>query len=167
MTNLVGLGGCESSGTLPIFAVSSRLISSLLLPDFRLGQPKPSEFLWYGGTAKSYCVVRHLHRRVRSFLVSVVEFSAYLCLHQSILTVLLMMFRIKGSILIGIFVTSIISWPRSTPVTFFPNTATGDQLFDFFKQVVTWHPLKHTGNALDVSMSPLLRVANIDKGMLV
>jgi len=66
-----------------------------------------------------------------------------------ILTVLMMMFRIKGSILIGIFVTSIISWPRSTAVTYFPNTATGDQLFDFFKQVATWHPLKHIGNALD------------------
>jgi AGZA family xanthine/uracil permease-like MFS transporter len=78
-----------------------------------------------------------------------------------------MMFRIKGSILIGIFVTSIISWPRSTPVTYFPNTTTGDQLFDFFKQVVTWHPLQHTGNALDVRMFPLLRVANIDKGILV
>ena len=29
MTNLVGLGGCESSGTLPIFTVSCHLVSSL------------------------------------------------------------------------------------------------------------------------------------------
>ena len=86
---------------------------------------------------------------------------------QSILTVLLMMFRIKGSILIGIFVTSIISWPRSTPVTYFPDTATGDQLFDFFKQVVTLHPLKHTVNVLDVSMFPLLGEVTIDKEMRV
>ena len=137
-----------------------------LLPDFRLDQPNPSEFLSDGGAAESYCLVRYLHRRVRSFLVSIVEFGAHLHLHQSILTILLMMYRIKGSILIGIFVTSIISWPRSTPVTYFPDTATGDQLFAFFKQIVTWHPLKHTGNALDVSMFPFLRAATIDKGML-
>ncbi|KAG9312542.1 permease family-domain-containing protein [Chiua virens] len=66
-----------------------------------------------------------------------------------ILTVFLMMYRIKGSILIGIFVTSIISWPRDTAVTYFPHTQSGDQLFDFFKQVVTWHPLQYVGNALD------------------
>ncbi|KAG1815350.1 permease family-domain-containing protein [Suillus variegatus] len=43
-----------------------------------------------------------------------------------ILTILLMLYRVKGSLLIA-----------------------GDQLFDFFKQVVTWHPLQHIGNALD------------------
>lgn len=65
------------------------------------------------------------------------------------LTVLLMIFRVKGSLLIGIFLTSIISWPRDTAVTYFPHTASGDQLFAFFKQVVAWHPLQHIGNALD------------------
>ncbi|KAI6012211.1 permease family-domain-containing protein [Pisolithus marmoratus] len=65
------------------------------------------------------------------------------------LTVVLMMFRVKGSLLIGIFLTSIISWPRNTPVTYFPHTTSGDQLFAFFKQVVAWHPLQHIGNALD------------------
>jgi AGZA family xanthine/uracil permease-like MFS transporter len=62
-----------------------------------------------------------------------------------------MLYRVKGSLLIGIFITSIISWPRNTSVTYFPYNDSGDQLFDFFKQVVTWHPLKHIGNALDVS----------------
>jgi AGZA family xanthine/uracil permease-like MFS transporter len=66
-----------------------------------------------------------------------------------ILTVLLMMYRVKGSILIGIFLTSIISWPRNTSLTYFPHTDSGDQLFDFFKQVVTFHPLQLVGNALD------------------
>lgn len=124
--------------------------------DFRLDQPRPSILLWNGSAAKSYHVVGCLHRRVRSFLCRFIAFVAYLCPHQSILTVLLMMYRVKGSILIGIFVTSIISWPRSTPVTYFPHNSAGDQLFDFFKQVVTWHPLKYVGNALDVSMFPLL-----------
>ncbi|KAG2134678.1 permease family-domain-containing protein [Suillus cothurnatus] len=66
-----------------------------------------------------------------------------------ILTILLMLYRVKGSLLIGIFITSIISWPRNTSVTYFPHDAAGDQLFDFFKQVCTWHPLQHIGNALD------------------
>ncbi|KZV59487.1 hypothetical protein PENSPDRAFT_760424 [Peniophora sp. CONT] len=66
-----------------------------------------------------------------------------------VLTVLLMMYRVKGALLIGIFLTSIISWPRPTTVTAFPHTPAGDAAFDFFKQVVTFHPLKHIGNALD------------------
>ncbi|KIM64416.1 hypothetical protein SCLCIDRAFT_1213255 [Scleroderma citrinum Foug A] len=64
-------------------------------------------------------------------------------------TILLMIYRVKGSLLIGIFLTSIISWPRNTAVTYFPHTESGDQLFAFFKQVVTWHPLQHIGNVLD------------------
>ena len=69
----------------------------------------------------------------------------------SVLTVFLMLYRVKAAILIGIFITSIISWPRPTSVTYFPHTAAGDAMFDFFKQVVTFWPLKHVGNALDVS----------------
>ena len=61
-----------------------------------------------------------------------------------------MLYRVKGAILIGIFLTSIISWPRTTPVTYFPHTDDGDVLFDFFKQVVTFRPLKLIGNAIDV-----------------
>lgn len=68
-----------------------------------------------------------------------------------ILTVLLMLYRVKGAILIGIFLTSIISWPRPTAVTYFPHTPAGDDLFDFFKKVVTFHPLQHIGNVIDVS----------------
>ncbi|KAF9471479.1 xanthine/uracil permease [Pholiota conissans] len=65
------------------------------------------------------------------------------------ITVILMMYRIRGAILIGILLTSIISWPRTTPVTYFPHTATGDALFDYFKKVVTFHKLKKIGNAID------------------
>ncbi|KAI0699499.1 xanthine/uracil permease [Cerioporus squamosus] len=68
-----------------------------------------------------------------------------------ILTVFLMLYRVKGAILIGIVITSIISWPRSTAVTYFPHTEAGDAAFDFFKQVVTFWPLKTVGNALDYS----------------
>lgn len=67
------------------------------------------------------------------------------------LTLLLMLYRIRGAILIGIFLTSIISWPRPTAVTLFPHTPAGDQLFDYFKQVVAFHPLQKVGNVIDVS----------------
>ncbi|KAM6499745.1 Permease family domain containing protein [Amanita muscaria] len=64
-------------------------------------------------------------------------------------TVFLMMYRVRGAILIGIFLTAIISWPRPTAVTYFPYTATGDEMFNYFKQVVTFRKLEKIGNALD------------------
>jgi len=66
-----------------------------------------------------------------------------------ILTVLLMLYRVRGAILIGIFLVSIISWPRPTAVTLFPYTEAGDVLFDYFKQVVTFHRLTKVGNVID------------------
>jgi xanthine/uracil/vitamin C permease (AzgA family) len=69
----------------------------------------------------------------------------------SIFTVLMMMYRVRGAILLGILLVSIISWPRPTPVTYFPHDHLGDQRFDFFKKVVTFHPLQQIGNAIDVS----------------
>ncbi|KAJ5199734.1 Xanthine/uracil/vitamin C permease [Penicillium cf. griseofulvum] len=70
-----------------------------------------------------------------------------------ILTALLMMYRIKGAVIIGILLVSIISWPRTTPVTFFPYTDLGTSKFDFFKQVVTFHPIQHTLLAQDWNLS--------------
>ncbi|KAH8983294.1 permease family-domain-containing protein [Lactarius akahatsu] len=66
-----------------------------------------------------------------------------------ILTVFLIMYHVKGAFLIGIFLTSIISWPRGTSVTAFPYTDSGDAAFDFFKKVVTFHPIKLVGNVID------------------
>jgi AGZA family xanthine/uracil permease-like MFS transporter len=62
-----------------------------------------------------------------------------------------MMYRIRGAILLGILLTAIVSWPRGTTVTYFPHTAAGDALFDYFKKVVTFHKLSKIGNAIDVS----------------
>jgi AGZA family xanthine/uracil permease-like MFS transporter len=67
------------------------------------------------------------------------------------LTILLMLYRVRGAILIGIFLVSVISWPRTTSMTYFPHTEAGDAMFDYFKQVVTFHQLQHTGNALTYS----------------
>ncbi|KAJ8519293.1 hypothetical protein ONZ45_g3763 [Pleurotus djamor] len=68
-------------------------------------------------------------------------------------TIFLMLYRIRGAILIGIFLTAIISWPRPTSVTYFPHTAAGDVAFDYFKQVVTWHPISRILNVLDFNYS--------------
>ncbi|EGP82796.1 uncharacterized protein MYCGRDRAFT_77684 [Zymoseptoria tritici IPO323] len=59
-----------------------------------------------------------------------------------IMTVFLMAFRVKGAIIAGILLVSITSWPRDTAVTFFPYTELGTSRFDFFKQVVTFHPIQ-------------------------
>ncbi|KAF2261975.1 xanthine/uracil permease family protein-like protein [Lojkania enalia] len=59
-----------------------------------------------------------------------------------IMTVMLMMYRVKGAIIMGILLVSIISWPRPTPVTYFPYTELGNSAFDFFKKVVTFHPIQ-------------------------
>lgn len=67
-------------------------------------------------------------------------------------TVFLMMFRVKGAIIAGILLVSIISWPRSTPVTYFPHTELGDSGFDFFKKVVSFHPIQKTLNVQNWSV---------------
>lgn len=67
-----------------------------------------------------------------------------------------MMYQIRGAILIGILLVSIISWPRSTSVTAFPHTDTGDLAFDFFKEVVTFKPLERVANVIDVSGHPVV-----------
>ena len=45
------------------------------------------------------------------------------------------------------------SWPRPTAVTYFPHTAAGDAMFDYFKKVVTFQPLDRIGNVIDVSQA--------------
>lgn len=63
-----------------------------------------------------------------------------------VFTVMLMMYRVKGAIIAGIALVSIISWPRGTAVTYFPYTAVGDDAFDFFKNVVDFHQISRTLN---------------------
>jgi len=68
-------------------------------------------------------------------------------------TVFLMMFRVKGAIIIGILLVSIISWPRGTEVTYFPYTELGDSGFDFFKKVASFHPIQKTLNVQEWNVS--------------
>ncbi|KAK4127465.1 hypothetical protein N657DRAFT_661582 [Parathielavia appendiculata] len=61
-----------------------------------------------------------------------------------LLTTFLMAFRVKGAIIIGIALVSILSWPRNTPLTYFPDTPDGNQRFDYFSKVFNFHPIRHT-----------------------
>lgn len=63
-----------------------------------------------------------------------------------IFTVILMMYRVKGAIIAGIVLVSVISWPRTTPITYFPHTPLGDSSFDFFKKVVDFHRIENILN---------------------
>jgi AGZA family xanthine/uracil permease-like MFS transporter len=63
-------------------------------------------------------------------------------------TAILLTYRVKGAIIIGIILVSITSWPRVSNVTYFPYTDEGQAAFDFFKQVVTFHPITRTLNVL-------------------
>lgn len=98
--------------------------------------------MWLGIFLGGYVLVNH---------VEVLALTSNLSPVFSIFTCILMMYRIKGAILIGIFLTSIVSWPRPTAVTYFPHTDVGDALFQYFKKVVSFHKLTKTGGALSVS----------------
>ncbi|KAG9236823.1 permease family-domain-containing protein [Amylocarpus encephaloides] len=60
------------------------------------------------------------------------------------LTAILLAYRVKGAIIAGILLVSVISWPRGTDVTYFPYTPIGNDNFDFFKKVVTFHGIQET-----------------------
>ena len=70
-----------------------------------------------------------------------------------LLTAILLTYRVKGAIIAGIGLVAIISWPRTTPVTYFPYTPEGDDAFNFFKQVVTFHPITKTLNVQHWNLS--------------
>lgn len=64
-----------------------------------------------------------------------------------ILTGLLLIYRVRGAFFWPILLVAVASWPRSGSVTEFPhdNGGTGDQGWDFFKQVATWHSFSQLG----------------------
>ncbi|KAF9540700.1 hypothetical protein EC957_003884 [Mortierella hygrophila] len=63
-----------------------------------------------------------------------------------------LLFRVKGAVLIGILVVSIMSWFRNTSFTYFPDTPAGDVKFNFFKKVVTFHPIQTTMAKMDFNL---------------
>ncbi|KAH7113334.1 purine transporter [Dendryphion nanum] len=61
-----------------------------------------------------------------------------------VFTALLMTYKVRGSMIVGIALVSFFSWPRDTSITYFPRTPTGDSRFSFFKNVVAFHPIQRT-----------------------
>lgn len=70
-----------------------------------------------------------------------------------IITAYLMMFKVKSAMIIGMLIVSITAWPRGTTITYFPNTAAGDDRWEYFKKVAYFHPINHTLNTLDWNVS--------------
>ncbi|KAF9562422.1 hypothetical protein EC968_005246 [Mortierella alpina] len=63
-----------------------------------------------------------------------------------------LLFRVKGAVLVGILVVSILSWIRGTTFTYFPDTPSGDAQFDYFKKVATFHPIQTTMGKMDFNL---------------
>ncbi|KAI1176145.1 xanthine/uracil permease family protein-like protein [Nemania sp. FL0916] len=61
-----------------------------------------------------------------------------------ILVAFLMAFKVKSAIIIGIGLVSVLSWPRNTSFTYFPYTDEGEDRFQFFRQIVAFHPIETT-----------------------
>lgn len=57
---------------------------------------------------------------------------------------LLITYKVRGAMVFGIALVSIFSWVRDTNFTYFPRTTLGDSRFDFFKNVVMFHPIEKT-----------------------
>lgn len=57
----------------------------------------------------------------------------------------MMLYRVRGAMIIGILLVSISSWPRGSAVTQFPYTDEGDDNWNFFKQVATWRSINPLG----------------------
>ncbi|CAN0826870.1 Adenine/guanine permease AZG2 [Linum grandiflorum] len=59
-----------------------------------------------------------------------------------------LMKNVKGSMIYGIMFVTIVSWVRGTSVTYFPETATGEKNFNYFKKVVDFHEIKSTAGVM-------------------
>ncbi|KAF9986353.1 hypothetical protein BGZ75_001938 [Mortierella antarctica] len=53
-----------------------------------------------------------------------------------------LLFRVKGAVLIGMIFISVLSWIRGTPFTYFPYTPQGNEMFEYFKQIASFHPIQ-------------------------
>ncbi|CAI6251619.1 unnamed protein product [Periconia digitata] len=65
-----------------------------------------------------------------------------------VVTAYLMSYKVKSAMLVGIAFVTILSWPRGTSFTYFPDNEIGDNRWNFFKKVVEFYPIR-TLNVLD------------------
>ncbi|URE10281.1 Permease family [Musa troglodytarum] len=59
--------------------------------------------------------------------------------------------KVKGSMIYGIVVVTLVSWFRGTSVSVFPDTATGNSNYEYFKKVVDFHMIKNTAGKISFS----------------
>ncbi|KAI8061884.1 permease family-domain-containing protein [Gilbertella persicaria] len=79
--------------------------------------------------------------------------TTYMGILGLVIMTILLIYRVRGAILISILFIAITSWPRVNAVTYFPYTTQGDLMFDFFKKVVTVHPLTHVLGKFNFDLS--------------
>ncbi|KAI8394011.1 permease family-domain-containing protein [Radiomyces spectabilis] len=76
--------------------------------------------------------------------------TMYMGLLGLVVMALLVMYRVRGAILIAIVGIAITSWPRgNNKVTYFPYTPHGDAMFDYFKTVVNVHSIDRVVGKFD------------------
>ncbi|KAI9309548.1 permease family-domain-containing protein [Cunninghamella echinulata] len=79
--------------------------------------------------------------------------TLYMGLLGLVIMAILMLYRVRGAILISIIFIAITSWPRVSAVTYFPYTPQGDNMFNYFKQVVSLHSMTHTLGKFNFDLS--------------
>uniref|UniRef100_A0A7N0RIP3 Adenine/guanine permease AZG2 n=1 Tax=Kalanchoe fedtschenkoi TaxID=63787 RepID=A0A7N0RIP3_KALFE len=65
-----------------------------------------------------------------------------------VITSYCLMKDVKGSMVYGILLVTLVSWFRNTSVTYFPHTRLGDQNYGYFKKVVDFHKIESTAGAI-------------------
>lgn len=79
--------------------------------------------------------------------------TTYMGLLGLLIMGILLLYRVRGAILISIIFIAITSWPRNSSVTYFPHTVSGDMMFDFFKNVVSVHKMDHVLGKFNFDLS--------------
>ncbi|KAI8887960.1 hypothetical protein K501DRAFT_283059 [Backusella circina FSU 941] len=79
--------------------------------------------------------------------------TTYMGILGLVIMSILLLYRVRGAILIAIVFVAITSWPRNNAVTYFPYTTSGDLMFNYFKKVVTVHGMQDVLGKFDFNLS--------------
>ncbi|KAG1143936.1 hypothetical protein G6F37_004379 [Rhizopus arrhizus] len=79
--------------------------------------------------------------------------TTYMGLLGLIIMSILLLYRVRGAILLSILFIAITAWPRVNQVTYFPYTESGNMMFDYFKKVVTIHGMDYTLGKFNFDLS--------------
>ena len=67
--------------------------------------------------------------------------TAWLGILGLMIMAIMLAYKNKWAFFCGIGLITVVSWPRGTSVTYFPDTEEGDARFEYFKQVVSIEPI--------------------------